>query len=153
MIKQQLYQFNTETFLPLRTKTITIQPGLYTGQDAEAAYTPGVYDGNAAMGTDHYLRISDWTWYSVGAGEGWSRSFIKFTALDTLPASAVILSAKLSLYALSDSTTIYSGFPGDSYYPGSSEIAGALRTWSLGRNLGRPLPLRKIHVKIKRSSL
>jgi hypothetical protein len=109
----------TVIVLPLRTKTITIQPGLYTGQDAEAGYTPGLYDGNGASGTDPWLRIVDWTWYAVGAGEGWSRSFVKFTALDTLPANAVILSAKLSLYALSDSLTIYSGFPGDSYYPGS----------------------------------
>jgi hypothetical protein len=109
----------TVIVLPLRTKTITIQPGIFTGQDAEVSYVPGYQDGNGTFGTDPWLRIEDWTWFTIGDGEGWGRAFVKFTALDTLPASAVILNAKLSLYALSDSITIYAGFPGNSYYPGS----------------------------------
>jgi len=98
--------------------TITIQPGAVTGQDAFVSYVPGLYDGNGYGYGFAYLIAGEWTWYAAGAGQGTERTFIKFTALDTLPANAVITSAELSLSPVS--TIPYSGFIPDSYYPGSS---------------------------------
>jgi hypothetical protein len=97
-------------------KTIIIQPGLLSGQDAEGIYIPGWINGNVTSGVDSMLRISDWTYYGGGYGEGWSCAFIKFTALDTLPVGSTILSAKLSLYGV---TTPSAQYYGNSYYPGS----------------------------------
>lgn len=114
--------------LPLRIKTITIQPGAFSGQDAEVTYAAGLYNGNDLSGTSKLLRIQDWTYFAQGAGEGKTRSFIKFTALDTLPASTTILNAKLSLTALS--FIPYTGFFPFSYYPGSPyNTYGDNRLW------------------------
>jgi hypothetical protein len=101
----------------ITVKTITIQPGASTGQDAFVSYVPGLYDGNGNFSGYAYLVAGAWTWFGANAGAGWERSFIKFTALDTLPSTAVITSAVLSLSPVS--TIPYSGFIPDSYYPGS----------------------------------
>jgi hypothetical protein len=96
-------------------KTLTIQPGVLTGQDAEVDYVPGLYDGNGKDGTAPFFRVMDWTYGSMGAGEGWYRSYLKFTALDTLPAGTQIASAKLTLYGIDS----FAGFWGNSTYAGS----------------------------------
>jgi hypothetical protein len=101
------------------TNTITIQPGGTTSQDAEVVNVPGEYTGNELWGpdaADSSLRISDWTYYAQGYGEGNTRSFIKFKALDTLPAGSLILSATLSLTGINSG---YPGWIGNSIYPGS----------------------------------
>jgi hypothetical protein len=98
-------------------KIIIIQPTSTTGQDAEVVYVPGVYDGNGTYGTDSALRISEWTYLGT---PGTTRSFVKFMALNTLPAGAVITSAKLSLYGMDSAQFAYYGTAeGDNYYPGS----------------------------------
>jgi len=108
---------DTTTITITALHTLIIQPTITTGQDAEVVYVPGLYDGNGAYGTDSILRVSDWTYLGT---EGWTRSFVKFTALNSLPAGTVITSAKLSLYR-EDSTTYwnYGTDQGNSYYPGS----------------------------------
>jgi K319-like protein len=101
---------------PVILKTLVIQPGAVTGEDGYVVYAPGVYDGNGNAGTNELI-AEYWTYVAQGGTTGVTRSFIKFTALDTLPAGATIVSAQLSLYALS--FTPYAGYMGDSYYPGS----------------------------------
>jgi hypothetical protein len=108
---------DTTTIIVSGNKTIIIQPGLLSGENAEGVYIPGWQDGNGVYGnTDSLLRISDWTYYGGGYGEGWSCAFIKFTALDTLPVGSTILSAKLTLYGV---TTPSIQYYGNSSYPGS----------------------------------
>jgi hypothetical protein len=107
-------------------KTIIIQPGLLSGQDAECSYVPGWIDGNGIYGQDTMLRVLDWTFYAQGYGEGWNRSFVKFTALDTLPVGSTIVSAKLSLYGV---TTPSAQYYGCSSYPGSPYNSTSNNLW------------------------
>ncbi|HMG82042.1 MAG TPA: DNRLRE domain-containing protein [Ferruginibacter sp.] len=112
--------FDTTTITVEPPKTIILQPGAATGQDAEVVYVPGLDNGNNAYGTDSILRITDWTYFSQGYGEGWTHAFVKFMGLNNLPAGSVIKSAKLSLYGLSSTTSTDIGYPeGDNYYSGS----------------------------------
>jgi Calx-beta domain len=103
--------------------TKIFRPGPADGIDAQAVKIVGCNPGNpnAESGNVNYannpeLNMSQWTYNGLGCGEGTIRSFIKFTQLNTIPAGAVIQSAKLSLYGLASSLT---GPQGNSYYPGS----------------------------------
>jgi hypothetical protein len=103
--------------------TKIFRPGPTEGIDAQVVKIVGCNPGNpnAESGNGNYannpeLNMSQWTYNGLGCGEGTIRSFIKFNQLNTIPAGAVIQSAKLSLFGLASSTT---GPQGNSYYPGS----------------------------------
>lgn len=105
------------------TITLNIQPDGDEGQDALVAVRVG--DGGAnANGNHSYvaeLNMLQWTYNANGWSEGTNRSYIKFNALSQIPASSEILSAKLSLYGLSQSETAKSPAApeGNSTYSGS----------------------------------
>jgi len=101
------------------TLTMTLQPGT-DGQDALVIYKEGDNGpGSAAtlnFGNLGELNYSRWTYNSQGFGEGSMRSYIKFTGLSSIPATATILSAKISLYGVATSAFTPQG---NSHYPGS----------------------------------
>ena len=109
----------TVTVAASPTLTMTIQPGS-DGQDALVLYKEGDNGpGSAAtmnFGALGELNYSRWTYGAQGFGEGSMRSYIKFSALSSIPGTATILSAKISLYGVANS-----GFSpqGNSHYPGS----------------------------------
>jgi|GEM_PF-1544803 hypothetical protein len=113
-------------------KTLIIQPGIATGQDAEVDYVPGVYDGNGNDGTFPVLRAIDWTYYGQGGYEGWYRTYIKFTALDTLPTGTQIESAKLTLYGVDS----FAGYAGNSTFAGSPYTSSGDNTCILDKVTG-----------------
>jgi hypothetical protein len=107
------------TVTPLTVYTLTIQPGRFTGEDASPYFDNGrPVVATELMGDDSILDIEAWTFYANGGTTGGARAFMRFTALDTLPSTAVILSANLSLYAAT-TDGLGGGYIGDSYYPGS----------------------------------
>src|SRR5215471_8052487 len=82
-------------------QTLTIQPGPNDGQDS---YVYQVSNNPAAAGQNQNgnkeLDIADWTF---GGAEGTLRVFIKFNDLSKIPVGSAIVSAKLSLYGMSNS--------------------------------------------------
>jgi hypothetical protein len=105
------------TVLPNSIKTLTLQPGATDGQDGFILNRVG--DANSVnfnYGQIGELNYSQWTYSANGFGEGTVRSFIKFTGVSSIPATAEIISAKLSLYGLPSSS--FAG-QGNSHYPGS----------------------------------
>lgn len=97
-------------------KIMVLQPGT-TGQDAYVVYI----DGDVASGDGNYnsvpeLAMVSWTINGVPVTE---RSFIKFTGLSALPATARIRSAILSLSGTSSSIAVPQG---NSVYPGSPYV-------------------------------
>ena len=84
-------------------KTLTLQPGPDGGQDCSVVYKET--DGGVAASTNNNalpeLLAFRWTFDNAGAGEGTSRSYLKFTGLSAIAQNASIKSAKLSLYGLS----------------------------------------------------
>lgn len=95
-------------------RTITIQPGIITGQDAKVLNIAGGGEANVNYGNNGFIELTAWTY---GGNSGTIRSFLKFSALDTLPADAVITDAKLTLYPVSD--LLWPGYLGNSTYPSS----------------------------------
>lgn len=107
--------------LPAQITTVTIQPGS-DGQDALVITKDGDNTSpNLNIGQHTELVYSKWTYGGQGFGEGVMRSYIKFSAVSSIPASAEILSAKLSLYGVASS-----GFTpeGNSHFPGSPYGSG-----------------------------
>ena len=109
--------------LPSAIKTVTIQPGPADGVDARLTAvqncTPGsplINHGNSNDPAEHDLPVAAWTNNANGCATMQHRSFLKFTAVDNIPQTATILSAKLSLYGVTSSASLPQG---NSYYPGS----------------------------------
>jgi hypothetical protein len=101
------------------TITMTLQPGS-DGQDALVLYKEGD-NGPASAATTNFgqlveLNYSRWTYSAQGFGEGSMRSYVKFSGLASIPATATILSAKISFYGVASSAFAP---PGNSHYPGS----------------------------------
>lgn len=99
-------------------KTLTLQPGPKDGQDCIVASRQG--DGGLNAGANHNsnpdIDACQWTYGAEGWGEGTNRVYIKFSDLSTIPKSAIVKSAKLSLYG---GTSSVASPQGNSYYPGS----------------------------------
>jgi len=95
-------------------KTLVLQPGPDEGQNclvnSSNIYAP--YNLNA----NPVLNAVSWTYYAVGGTPGVGRTYIKFIGLDGMPDSAIILSAKLSLYGIDQNIYLPAGNSG---YPGS----------------------------------
>jgi hypothetical protein len=105
------------TVLPAPVKILTLQPGATDGQDAVILARAGDPNSiNFNFGQLGELNYSQWTYSANGFGEGTIRSFIKFTGVSSIPATAEIISAKLSLYGVASSA--FAG-QGNSHYPGS----------------------------------
>jgi hypothetical protein len=81
------------------------------------------------MNDVHNLIAARATWNASGAGEGSERAYIRFVDLDSIPSSATIKSAKLSLYGV-DASISPEITAGNSVYPGSGYAAyGDNKTW------------------------
>jgi hypothetical protein len=110
---------------PTGTKdtTITLQPDAASGKDARIVATQSCVSGSAFENLANSnesnlqdLEIAAWTFNANGCGTGQYRNLIEFTGLNSIPATATIVSAKLSLYGVTSSL----GSPqGNSTYPGS----------------------------------
>jgi Disaggregatase related repeat len=100
-----------------------MQPGAADGIDARIvavqSCTPGLPIGNSGNinfpDLDH-VAVAAWTFNANGCATGQYRNLIKFSGVSNIPATATIVSAKLSLYGVSTSA---SSPQGNSYYPGS----------------------------------
>ncbi len=110
-------------------KELITQPGPDAGQDCLVAYRDG--DGDHYASSSHWenpdFTAIRWTYGGAGFGEGTNRSYIKFTELSSIPDSAEIEYAKLSLYG---SSTGLAAPLGNSFYPGSPyEVYGSNVAW------------------------
>jgi hypothetical protein len=97
-------------------KTLVLQPGPDEGQNCivNGSSIYAAYNINA----NPDIAASTWTYNAQGGTEGSARTYIKFIGLDGMPDSAIILSAKLSLYGISFGTASpqgNSGYPGSPY--------------------------------------
>jgi hypothetical protein len=104
-------------------KELSLQPGPNDGQDAVVFNRDG--DATAPNGNyadRDFLAYSRWTYSAEGFGEGGSQTYIKFTGLSAIPASAEIISARLYLYGIPVNSTNF--HPGNSHYPGSPYGSG-----------------------------
>jgi hypothetical protein len=118
-------------------KTLTAQPGPDNGQDCLVAYreTDGGLYANSNLNSNPDMAASRWTYSSQGAGEGTVRTYFRFTQLSEVPQSAVIKSAKLSLYGLSsgvsspEGNSVYPGSPYSSYGTNACWLKRATGTW------------------------
>jgi hypothetical protein len=111
------------TILAPQLYTLTLQPDGQAGQDAIIAIRNGDW-GAVANGNHSYIpefSMSQWTYNEDGAGEGTNRTYVKFTGLAGIPTGAEIVSAKLSLYGLTESETLQSKATpqGNSFFTGS----------------------------------
>ena len=99
-------------------KTLTIQPGPDNGQDCLVAYreTDGGLYASSNLNANPDMTAARWTYDSQGAGQGTVRSYFRFPQLSDIPQTAVIKSAKLSLYGVSSGVAAPEG---NSTYPGS----------------------------------
>jgi hypothetical protein len=95
-------------------KTLVLQPGPDEGQNCivngSSIYAALNNNGNPD------INASTWSYAAMGGTNGSGRTFIKFIGLDGMPDSAIILSAKLSLFGISVGTA---NPQGNSGYPGS----------------------------------
>jgi hypothetical protein len=94
-------------------KTLVLQPGPDEGQNCLVAGDIYAADN---LNANPDISASTWTYGAQGGGTGSVRTYIKFIGLDGMPDSAIILSAKLSLYGISSGV---SSPQGNSYYNGS----------------------------------
>lgn len=112
------------TVLPSLIQTVTLQPGATEGSDARISNVqnctpPGNPFSNLPNSNDpdfQDMPVAAWTNNANGCATIQHRAFLKFTALNNIPQTATILSAKLSLYGVSSSVSLPQG---NSYYPGS----------------------------------
>jgi hypothetical protein len=111
------------TVLPSVQKTVTIQPGPADGVDARptavqncTSGSPFIDAGNSTAPDFQDMPVAAWTNNANGCATMQHRAFLKFTAVNDIPQTATILSAKLSLYGVSSSVSLPQG---NSYYPGS----------------------------------
>jgi hypothetical protein len=101
----------------LRDTTVTYKPDSTKGQDAFVS-TRSVCTNYAStnFGNRTLMPIAAWTFSAINCGVGGERSLIKFIEMNAIPANAIIISAKLSLYGVSSSGEYSSG---NSTYPNS----------------------------------
>lgn len=95
-------------------KTLVLQPGPDEGQNC-LVNSSSLYAGYNINGNPDIV-ASSWTYYAQNGTPGIGRTYIKFIGLDGMPDSAIIISAKLSLYGLAVGTASPEGNTG---YPGS----------------------------------
>ncbi|MBO4739259.1 MAG: T9SS type A sorting domain-containing protein [Bacteroidales bacterium] len=108
-------------FLNAQTTTVTFKPNATIGKDAaiwmfdDNCIGFGTTQTNADrnFGAEENLWMRRWTWGSIGCRAGTIRSLLCFTELSTIPTNAVILSATLKLYGVSND--INSAYPGAPY--------------------------------------
>jgi hypothetical protein len=107
--------FKKDTLLVKDTllRTLILQPGPDEGQNCLVG--GDLYSANNLNGNPD-ISASTWTYGAQGGGTGSIRTYLKFIGLDGMPDSAIILSAKLSLYGISSGV---SSPQGNSYYAGS----------------------------------
>jgi hypothetical protein len=115
--------------IPAKAKTVTFQPT--NGPDPFIFGVQGCTVGNPYMDQSNAndqgqdFPIDAWTFNGVGCSTGQHRGLLKFADLDTIPASATILSAQLYLYGIDSSIdqNYNSYYPGSPYYSyGSNEV-------------------------------
>jgi hypothetical protein len=97
-------------------KTLVLQPGPDEGQNCLVNST-SLYAAYNINGNPDIV-ASTWTYNAQGGTQGTARTYLKFIGLDGMPDSAIILSAKLSLYGISVGTASpqgNSGYPGSPY--------------------------------------
>ncbi len=80
------------------TYTLTLQPGPDEGQNT--LVTSDLYAALNLNGNPD-INAGAWTYGAQGGGTGIARTYLKFIGLDGMPDSAIIISAKLSLYGIS----------------------------------------------------
>jgi len=98
-------------------KYLYLRPGPTDGKDVIVANISGLNTANVNHKTNFpELVASQWTYNAIGGGDGTVRALLKFSGLNSVPATAIIDSAFLSLYGL-PSYNINN--PANSYYPGS----------------------------------
>lgn len=95
---------------------LTLQPGNIDGEDAMIAY----YQPNPAYATTNYGQVIDfpalvWT---AGGIPTYRRNLLKFSQLSYIPPTATIVSAKLTLYGVTDASKAPDCTQGNSTYPG-----------------------------------
>lgn len=95
-------------------KTLVLQPGPDEGQNC-IVNSSSIYAA-LNINSNPDINASAWTYNAQGGTDGIGRTYIKFIGLDGMPDSAIILSAKLSLYGISVGTA---NPQGNSGYPGS----------------------------------
>ncbi|TDW99187.1 DNRLRE domain-containing protein [Dinghuibacter silviterrae] len=116
-VKQNtLHTTDTVTVHDTATRTLIVQPGPDDGQDVSVFNAPPGINTNQKQDPD--FLAGSWTDYAQGWGQGNTRSYIEFVALDGLPDSAVIKSARLYLYGF-DVNKASAIVQGNSDYPGS----------------------------------
>ncbi len=104
-------------------KTLTLQPGSSNGKDAFVAFSAGSPASNDLnLGNEKTLDTYTWT---SGGSLVQSRTFISFP-LDSIPAGAEIVSAKLSIYGVASSIFTPQGNSGDN----KLYIQRVLQNWS-----------------------
>jgi hypothetical protein len=108
---------------PPNTQTLTLQPGGAEVEDARVVAVQSCVSGAPIENSANFnfpdlldLPMAAWTFNSNGCETGQYRSFLKFTGMNSIPSSATILSARLSLFGV---TTSLSSPQGNSYYTGS----------------------------------
>lgn len=98
--------------------TITLQPDSKDGQDCLVAYRET--DNNLYADANHSpnpdVTAIRWSYNADGAGDGTNRTYIKFVGLSSVPKTAQVLEAKLSLFGVQSGVAAPLG---NSYYPGS----------------------------------
>lgn len=82
------------------------------------------------------MQVSAWTYNSVGCPTGKHRIFLKFYAMDTIPADAVVQSATLKLFGVGydprypqGSFTTYPGSVFNSFGPNTVLVTRTVTTW------------------------
>jgi hypothetical protein len=110
--KQTVTVHDTDTLM----KTLVLQPGPDEGQNClvNSSSLYAIYNLNA----NPYVNATSWTYVALNGTPGIGRTYIKFIGLDGMPDSAIILSAKLSLYGVATSLQIpqgNSGYNGSPY--------------------------------------
>lgn len=94
--------------------TYIFQPDACSGKDSYVHNINGFPNSvNDNAGNVDELNMSAWTYYALGGSDGYIRSFIDFTGLNSIPQGATITSAVLRLYGKSSYTSAPQGNSGD----------------------------------------
>ncbi len=110
-------------------KTLALQPGPDEGQNCITGDDLFTFT-NLNNNPDIYA--GTWTYHELGGGTAVTRTYLKFIGLDGMPDSAIILSAKLSLYGISSGVAAPQGnstYPGSPYSDNSSWLKRATADW------------------------
>jgi len=118
-------------------RTLVVKPGPDDGQDGLVNSIP-LYSGINLKGNPGF-GAGEWTYNAQGYGEGTTRGYLEFVALDGLPDSAHIKSATLYLYGLPTAkdnafltgNSLYPGSPYSSYTDNSCWLKRVTANWDL----------------------